>query len=1075
MKKILISLTAILFIGIAYFNLDYKAERAWAAPCFVNAGCNGVSSVPLGSMLYGSTTNQSLLVLPIGSSNQVLTVSGGVPTWQNSSGGGTSSTTINGLLSSNFNLVATDTVTTSYTISTSSPSTVTINLPKQPYLTACSQGCDILATSTIDGSTLTAAVNALNALGGGELFIKAGTYNITSQFSVFNATNITIAGEGAGTILKFASSSGFSTLNISTSTNITIKDLHFDGSSQATFNFNADKLLNTSKSNKNINIKDNAFTNCNGFCMFLNSFQTKTGTTTNITVTGNYIQGTGRQDAIGGGTNATGNAPNKAMLISNNQIEQPGAPFPDRACIDIVPFNEVAFNNNHCNGIAIPGNEQEPHVHSEINNNVFAPPTNDPNGFSGVFIWTSCNDCVIGGNATQTPLNLSVIGNTIFSGGIQVLGTSTNPTTNLLIADNNIYMASSTASTPNQQYCIEMSNVINSKVTNNTCTSYVVGDAGTIGIYWHNTNSGNISSNNTINGMAVGQDMGSGSGDQDLWNNYTNNTIKTQNDPNIITMNSTGLIGINTSNPTVGLTLQNGQGAGALLIGGDVNATTLTANVRHLSSLVMPSWDAGAINTFIFRGDITSATSSDLYIGGEAGGTQYAMSGLHFVTGATSTTTGGTESLTVTSAGNVGIGTTGPISTLAVTGNIYATGNITCGGSCGGGGGGGGVTTTTPFTAGYIPEATGTNVSLSNSNIFQSTAGNIGIGTASPSTVLHVIGVSTLQSGQATGALILGADVNASTRTTATRQLGRIVGTNSLLGGNNIGIIGSDSASAENSQTVYIGGFLASASIVPVQNIAMILGASTSTTGGIQLFNINSNGVTGINTTTPSAMLAVQSTTTIDSFNVASSSGASQLIVKSSGNVGIATTTPAYKLVVAGTVQLPGITTSSSGLSGYLCVDAANQVVDDTAVCVTVSAKRYKNYIGPLEPGLDELMQLKPVSFYYKPDTGMTPNLQYGLFADDVAMIDHNLAVYTDATTTFEGKTYPIGTPQGLAPENTWLGLLVNSIQQQQKEIENLPQYKTVKKSFVDDWQNVALGILFAYVIYNEIDKRKKK
>jgi hypothetical protein len=37
--------------------------------------------------------------------------------------------------------------------------------------------------------------------------------------------------------------------------------------------------------------------------------------------------------------------------------------------------------------------------------------------------------------------------------------------------------------------------------------------------------------------------------------------------------------------------------------------------------------------------------------------------------------------------GNVGIGTTAPTEALYVTGNIYATGDITCGGTCGGGGG----------------------------------------------------------------------------------------------------------------------------------------------------------------------------------------------------------------------------------------------------------------------------------------------------------------------------------------------------------------------------------------------------
>jgi hypothetical protein len=43
------------------------------------------------------------------------------------------------------------------------------------------------------------------------------------------------------------------------------------------------------------------------------------------------------------------------------------------------------------------------------------------------------------------------------------------------------------------------------------------------------------------------------------------------------------------------------------------------------------------------------------------------------------------------SSGNVGIGTATPTQPLTVQGNIYATGNITCGGTCGGTGGGGAV------------------------------------------------------------------------------------------------------------------------------------------------------------------------------------------------------------------------------------------------------------------------------------------------------------------------------------------------------------------------------------------------
>ena len=60
------------------------------------------------------------------------------------------------------------------------------------------------------------------------------------------------------------------------------------------------------------------------------------------------------------------------------------------------------------------------------------------------------------------------------------------------------------------------------------------------------------------------------------------------------------------------------------------------------------------------------------------------------------------------------------------TGTLLSSTGVACGS-----GSGGGLGTTTPFTTGYIPMATGTNVTLSNSVIFQS-AGLIGIGTSTP-------------------------------------------------------------------------------------------------------------------------------------------------------------------------------------------------------------------------------------------------------------------------------------------------------------------------------------------------------
>jgi len=56
----------------------------------VNRGGTGLTSYTIGDLLYASSSTV-LSKITIGSANQVLTVSGGVPSWQNATGGGGSS------------------------------------------------------------------------------------------------------------------------------------------------------------------------------------------------------------------------------------------------------------------------------------------------------------------------------------------------------------------------------------------------------------------------------------------------------------------------------------------------------------------------------------------------------------------------------------------------------------------------------------------------------------------------------------------------------------------------------------------------------------------------------------------------------------------------------------------------------------------------------------------------------------------------------------------------------------------------------------------------------------------------
>lgn len=182
-------------------------------------------------------------------------------------------------------------------------------------------------------------------------------------------------------------------------------------------------------------------------------------------------------------------------------------------------------------------------------------------------------------------------------------------------------------------------------------------------------------------------------------------------------------------------------------------------------------------------------------------------------------------------------------------------------------------------------------------------------------------------------------------------------------------------------------------------------------------------------------------------------------------------------LQTTGQVYNQNLTTASgSSEAGYACYDSNGQLINDSLLCVSVSAERFKNDIKPLTPGLAEVMQLQAKSFYFKPGVGDSgASLQYGLIADEVEKIDSHLVVFTDASSTFDGITYPPHTVQGLAPDAAWDGLFVNAIQQQQKEIENITVGKV--KDVQDNWQWIAIALLTLGFSYQQIqiNRLKKK
>ncbi len=150
-----------------------------------------------------------------------------------------------------------------------------------------------------------------------------------------------------------------------------------------------------------------------------------------------------------------------------------------------------------------------------------------------------------------------------------------------------------------------------------------------------------------------------------------------------------------------------------------------------------------------------------------------------------------------------------------------------------------------------------------------------------------------------------------------------------------------------------------------------------------------------------------------------------------------ATSTKSSLIINAnGAVFLPSAAVSSGSQTGYWCYDANDQLIQDSAVCIAVSARRFKQDIQPFDAGLSELLRLHPVSYKLKPSYNTlfsnNPNyngVQEGFIADDVQKIDPRLVTVETSTTTFEGKTYAPGAVHGLSDFSNWTAVIVSSIQ----------------------------------------------
>ena len=308
-------------------------------------------------------------------------------------------------------------------------------------------------TGVVDFSGSDAATVINNAIGnlssGGNVFIFAGTYNITSSISPgypnsSRRNNIWLYGAGDATILILSPGAS---INLNLVDNIKISNLYIDCSNHTTIN--SDYGIVTVDAN-NINIDKVTVYNAYGFGICI----TASTTAKNITVQNCILNGTGNQDVIGGGCNVPSAILSDIIYKNNFVTQSTSIGHTYNVAIDNVKTYRTQIINNSVYGGIVLGNENFPNTYTEIIGNLVKPALNQTPGF--ISVWTSSN-------ATTNAKYISIRDNIIQGGHIEILGIPSQYTLFSEI-NNNIIDASFDTLAINVQYG-NLINIIGNLIT----------------------------------------------------------------------------------------------------------------------------------------------------------------------------------------------------------------------------------------------------------------------------------------------------------------------------------------------------------------------------------------------------------------------------------------------------------------------------------------------------------------------------------------------------------------------------------------------------------------------------------
>jgi hypothetical protein len=202
-----------------------------------------------------------------------------------------------------------------------------------------------------------------------------------------------------------------------------------------------------------------------------------------------------------------------------------------------------------------------------------------------------------------------------------------------------------------------------------------------------------------------------------------------------------------------------------------------------------------------------------------------------------------------------------------------------------------------------------------------------------------------------------------------------------------------------------------------------------NTASGNQALSANTTG----DNNTASGSQSLQSNTT-GSYNIAVGQGAGGNLTTGNGNIdignaGIAGDSGVIRIGTAGTqtsAYVAGIYGGTPGSPNLLvCIDA-NGTLGTSGCSSTPSSRRFKEQITDMGDSSSKLLQLRPVTFFYKPqyDDGSRA-LQYGLIAEEVAELYPDMVGYDK-----DGQPSSVKY-QSLTP------MLLNEVQKQNAQLQD--------------------------------------